>query len=383
MVLDRGIQILEGTSTASLPHTTTGVVIIFSVGGSAKENELFKIENEGDAKKHFGDVKDERSLATYFKILHRYGIGSALGAVAADPTAVLNKLPSAFSEFGINPEVIVMPGLSELSTGIVDNVLKIADSLGAVVIGDYGKTKGVDEIVADRAGNEGLNMKHSRLIPCYGYTKSKINPDWSEPLSVHLAGIIAMHDSTHHQGIPPSNKPLMGVDEIAMVGGTTGDPATSTGDDPEPTLIMSFVDETSSNEKLNDVGVVTLNRRENMLVSWGDRNGLYPKYLGFLSMISVVRVKDALIKIAKKRAGYFIDMQSNKRSGQLLETSLNDALAKASNAGMITNKYSAEFLEAESNYQEGKLVACMSFSPYTSVRLIQLKPIFKFTVSTN
>ncbi|MEO1187310.1 MAG: hypothetical protein AAFX46_22790, partial [Cyanobacteria bacterium J06636_27] len=100
-------------------------------------------------------------------------------------------------------------------------------------------------------------------------------------------------------------------------------------------------------------------------------------------MISVVRVKDALIKIAKKRAGYFIDMQSNKRSGQLLETSLNDALAKASNAGMITNKYSAEFLEAESNYQEGKLVACMSFSPYTSVRLIQLKPIFKFTISTN
>ena len=302
MVLDRGIQILEGTSTASLPHTTTGVVIIFSVGGSAKENELFKIENEADAKKHFGDVKDEQSLATYFKILHRYGIGSALGAVAVDPTTVLNKLPSAFSEFGINPEVIVMPGLSELSTGIVDSVLKLADSLGAVVIGDYGKTKGVDEIVSDRAGNEGLNMKHSRLIPCYGYTKSKIKADWTEPLSVHLAGIIAMHDSTHHQGIPPSNKPLMGVDEIATVGGTGGDPASGGSVEPEPTLTVSFVDETSSNEKLNDMGVVTLNRRDNMLVTWGDRNGLYPKDLGFFSLISVVRVKDALLKISKKRA---------------------------------------------------------------------------------
>ena len=224
-------------------------------------------------------------------------------------------------------------------------------------------------------------MKNSRLIPCFGYTQSKLNADWYEALSVHLAGIIAKYDSEMHQGISPSNKLLMGVDQIAIKKAGAADPLGGGGGEDTPLLTTSFGDETSSSEKLNDVGVVTLNRRDDGLVSWGDRNGLYPKDLGFLSIISVVRVKDTILKISQKRAAYFLDLQSTKRTGQILETSLDDGLAKAANQGLITNTYSVQFLESESDYTNGKLVVCLEFTPYTSVRLIELKPVFKLTIT--
>lgn len=389
--LDRGIEILPGSGSAALEHTSTGIVIISDVaGGTAEDNKIYKIVNAAQAKEIFGDPTSEDAIANYIEIIQRYGIGSILAAKSATPATVLSSLSSAYSEHGISPDVIVIPklGLLDNTDAVLQPGLEVAERMGSVILGDYAKDVDVNAVAFVRGNDDGMGVKNKRFIPCFGYTKSKVNPEWAEPLSVHLAGLMGMLDSKYHAGRVPSNQPLKGVDEMLTItqttGGTPGIPEETT---EQPILQVSFVDETSSSERLNDVGVVTLNRRKegdtDVLVSWGDRNALYPKDQGYKSLIAVVRINDLVLKMAKERSMKFIDMPSTRLTGETLETSISGGLALLAGMGAIASEHSTQFLESESDYAAGRLVVCIEYSPIVNVRKIQLKPTFKFTFTVN
>ena len=184
----------------------------------------------------------------------------------------------------------------------------------------------------------------------------------------------------NHPGRIPSNQPLKGVSAIAPKPGAT------TPDDEEPLVSVSYTSEGADSEKLNDVGVLTVNRREEngeqLIVSWGDRNALYPEDKGYDSLLAVTRINDAALKLVSDRAMLFIDEPSTQLTGETLETSIKAGLGQLSAIGAIDPMYTAEFLEAESDYSTGKLVVCFEIRPIVNVRLIQVKPRYRFTIST-
>lgn len=381
--LDRGIQILPSTSGGSLPHTSTGIVIISDIAGeTAANNQLYKITNSGQARELFGDPTTELSLTFYIEIAQRYGAGAILAAKTTVATTVVNMLGSAYSDFGINPDIIVIPNPDAAT---LQTILDTADKTSSIVIGDFTKDKAVADIVTERGTETEMGIKHKRFLPCFGYTKSKVNTAWVEPLSVHIAGQMAMLDSMYHPGRIPSNQPLKGVDEIAPksppLGGTP-----IPEDEESPAIAVSFSSETADSEQLNDVGVITLNRREEngqqIIVSWGDRNALFPTDRGYDSLVAVTRINDRAQKIVSDRVQKFIDMASNRLTGDTMETSVKQGLATLAAPGAIDPMYDAQFLEAESDYSTGKLVLCYEIRPIVNVRLIQLKPVYRFTIST-
>lgn len=378
MTLDRGIQILPSISGGSLPHTKTGIVIIGTeAGGTAADNQIYKISNTGEGREIFGEPTSQESVSAYIEIAQRYGAGAILASKATAITDVVNKLPSAYSDFGVTPDVIVLP---QPDVGAIEQILEVAENIKAIVLVDFPDSSQVSDIETARSVKAGLGIKNKRFAPCFGYTKSSTKPDWLEPLSVHIAGQIAMFDSKYHAGRIPSNQPLKGVSAIAPKPGAT------TPNDEEPLVSVSYTSEGADSEKLNDVGVLTVNRREEngeqLIVSWGDRNALYPEDKGYDSLLAVTRINDAALKLVSDRAMLFIDEPSTQLTGETLETSIKAGLGQLSAIGAIDPMYTAEFLESESNYSTGKLVVCFEIRPIVNVRLIQVKPRYRFTIST-
>jgi len=373
MTLDRGlkIQVVE-TTAVSLPHTETAIAIIgvaSDTNATADLNKLYLVSNSAQARSLLGTQQLGDTLPLAVPVPQRYGAGKILacrvegGASVEDNViAALDLLPTSYGMFGFNPDVIMTPGFS--SEAVLAKGLEVADKVRAVFLSTFPPgVSPTDALTTRDTPGVGLGRRDSRLIICYGHLKDVEDESNLEALELHLAGAMARLDSLQNYGRIPSSQEILGVSST------------------EPAISMSYTDENAQSEMFNDKGVVTINRQPDHFVTWGDRNSAFPEDLSPMSIISVVRVRDRIIKMAEARAQKFLDLESNRRTGNLLATSLNDGLAIEQRKGAIQPGHLAEFLESESDYQAGKLVAKLTFTPYTPVRLIELKPVLSLTIS--
>lgn len=365
--LERGIIIKTVSfGASSLPNTETTIAVLISTTdpeAKAVVDEPILVSNTSQAITLFG--AQESRAKTTLEVLQRYGAGSIIAVRYPDnPTpaqvlSALEKLSEVYGKFGVSPDVIIIPGFTDPT--IVKRSLVIAETIKAIVIFDFGGEEKIDDILAERVTDGGMGTKHARLLVCYGEVfKEGVfkvdNTPAYEDLSSHLAGQIAKLDSEKYYGKLPSNELLLGVDSTRIP------------------LKLSYIENEADSEKFNDSGIVTVNRRSDGLVTWGDRNSLYPSVTNVESWINAIRIQDKLIRIVEERSQRFLDFESSLATARLLESSLNDALQKEQMKGSFTSvegKSLAEFLTNESDIPGSKLVYQISAALRAPVRLIE------------
>jgi len=197
-----------------------------------------------------------------------------------------------------------------------------------------------------------VGIKDNRIVACFPHLKNTDDPTKLEEVSLHLAGILA---NLGNYGQSPLNQPLKGVNgtDVAMS--------------------LSYSSETSDNEKLNDVGVLTVNRDfDGEYVVWGGRNSSYSEGLtDVLTFINAVRSRDEITRLVEVRSYKFLSQESNLATASLLRESFINCLAEEASKGAIKSGYQVVFNESLSNFDAGILDYAIEFAPWLPIELIR------------
>lgn len=379
MPIDYGLSFLQATSSSLVGVAMTPIAVVGTAAtGTALPNKLYRVRSVTEALDLFGAHQSGVTIPRTLEILTRYGCGNIIvvkvpaGAdAAATETAViggtdgttgdrtgLQLLRDTYSQLGTMPEVILTPSFN--SAAIVTAALAVAATQGALYIANFTANMTVADAVAARATATALGTKNGRLIPAFTHLKQTADPTILEPLATHVAAVIARLDYETNYGRSPGSQPLRGVTA------------------PDINLSMSYTDETADTEKLADVGVMTINRQNTSLVTWGHRNALYmgtpQNKEDTLTFINAVRINDRLPKFLGERAQKFLDLPSNYRTARLLEESFDSGLSVEVSKGAISFGKST-FQLAESDLSKGQLKYLIEVAPIPPTRLINIDTV--------
>jgi hypothetical protein len=169
-------------------------------------------------------------------------------------------------------------------------------------------------------------------------------------MGLHLAGAIA----NLSYGRSPLNFPLVKVGGVDVV------------------MSFGFDLETSDPEKLNDVGVVSLNLSpDNVYVVWGARNSKYVENANdILTFINTVRSRDEVSLLAKIRAAKMLGQSSNFATASLLTESYKTMLSDEINSGNIQSYSKVEINQVKTNYSSFKIWHDIEFQVWLPTELI-------------
>lgn len=378
MPIDYGLIFSQATSSAVPGVANTPIAVVgTATTGTAVNNRLYQVTNAADALTLFGTQAAGATIPRCLEVLQRYGCGNILVvrvAVGADAAATetnliggvdgvtgartgLQLLRDSYSQLGFTPDIILTPTFS--SAAVVTAALAVAASQRAIYIANFTANSLVADALAARATNTGLGTKDKRLIATFPHLKRSSDNTILETVSSHLAGVIARLDYDANYGRSPGNQLLRGVNATDI------------------NMSLSYTDEASDTERLADVGIVTVNRQQADLVSWGHRNGSFASQAqsgDLLTFINSVRVQDRVTNLLEYRAQKFLDLPSNRRTATLLEESFNSALSIEQSTGAIAALpgTGATFLEAQSDYPTGRLKYSISIAPFPPTRLIDI-----------
>jgi len=313
-----------------------------------------RIRTKEDATTILGAGEATDTLPKAVALLQRYGCGNLIvikGATAdeAGTLAAIPLLANSSTQLGITPQVVLCPSFN--STAIVAALNTIVDNIRAIALIDITAATSVNDALTARDADDGVGIKDNRIVVCFPHMKNTDDPTKLEELSVHLTGILA---NLANYGQSPLNQSLKGVN------GT------------DVTMSLSYSSETSDNEKLNDKGILTVNRNpDGKYVIWGGRNSSYSEGLtDVLTFINAIRARDEITRLVEARSIKFLSQESNFATASLLRESFIDCLSEEAAKRAIKQGYKATFNESKSDYNVGKLDYTIEFAPWLPIELI-------------
>ena len=356
MPTNTGVIVKQTTSTtiplkAQLEIAVVGTCTTGTLAASTPTR--IRTADEATAILGLGGATD--TLPKAVALLQRYGCGNlvVIKGATADDAGVLAAIPllaNSSTQLGVAPQVVVCPSFN--SVDIVAALKALVDNIRAIALVNFTAATSVTDALTARDASDGVGIKDNRIVVCFPHLKNTDDPTKLEEVSLHLAGILANLDN---YGQSPLNQPLKGVNgtDVAMS--------------------LSYSSETSDNEKLNDVGVLTVNRDfDGEYVIWGGRNSSYSEGLtDVLTFINAVRARDEITRLVEVRAHKFLSQESNLATASLLRESFINCLAEEASKGAIKSGYQVVFNESLSNFDAGILDYAIEFAPWLPIELIR------------
>lgn len=358
MALNTGIVIVQGSS-ASVPLKNLLPIVIFGTcsTGTIAAGTLTRIKSAADATTILGAGAGADTLPKAVAVLQRYGCGNIIackltGADAAaqetDLIAKLDLLPAAISLIGEQPRLILFPSFN--SAAVITKAVAIATSTYAVAIATFTALTTVATAITARGTSTGLGTKDQRLIVCHGYLRNKATPTQFESLGLHVAGAMA----NLRYGSSPLGFELLGIDAVDV------------------TMVFSLSDETADPEKLNDVGVISVNiAPDGTWLLWGSRNSAYAEgATDILTFINAIRARDEISMLARVRAAKLLGEPSNYATASLLSESYRTMLSDEVSLGNIRSYSTVEIDTTKTDYAAFKIWHNVAFQVWLPLELV-------------
>jgi phage tail sheath protein FI len=268
----------------------------------------------------------------------------------------LGLFKDCFSQFRVTPELLLIPGYS--SAAVITKAVDVCNSIDAFVYADF--ALGTTTVVATttRGTATGLGMKTARLIPCMPRVKRDAV---FESLATHTVGVTAKSIFYRGFGFTSSNEFLSpGINGI------------------ESGFNLSYTDTNADNQKLENIGVVSVNLLPEGYVSWGNRNALFvANTVETIDTYSVIqRIKQKLNKDLMITANKFLDEDCSFATAKLLESALNNVICSVFTKGNIKPGSRATFNESSSDFSLRKLVYDVAIASNLPIELIVLNTQF-------
>ncbi len=376
MPLNTGITVTTGVGTSTpLRHKIAIAVFGTCSTGTIAAGVLTPITTVEQATTLLGltptltDAQLKDTLPRLVTVLQRYGCANLIACKVTDDTDLQAKLPllsSANVAIGMQPRIIVLPPTA--NDGAIGAAMAIANATLATVVVTAPAGMTPAALVTTRTTTpapatggtpppavSGLARKDARLIICHGHLKNTLpggNPAILEPLGAHLVGGMV----NRSYGKSPLGSEIKGVNALDV------------------TLTLSLSDESSDAEKLNDVGVVSVNLRpDGQLVIWGDRNSTYTESMTDPNtLINVIRARDAIALLARLRASKMLGESSDFSTASLLAESYRDMLSEEMRLGHLTGFSSVEIDETKTDYANLKIYHNLSFNVGFPLELVNI-----------
>lgn len=348
--------VVTQTGVDALPLTKQLPIAIAGIcsTGSLTANTLTRIRSKADATTLLGEGNPTDTLPLAVKILQRYGCGNLIVIKAENNTeaellAAINLIPNSLTSLGVAAQIILATPFH--SSAIINSLENIATTMLAIALCNPAPGETISQVIAERGTAEGIGIKSERIVVCYPYLKNAITPTTIEPLSLHLAGILANLDN---YGQSPLNKPLLGISA------------------PELPMTFSYSSDTSDNEKLNDKGVLTINiNPEGKYVIWGARNSKYSEgATDILTFINAVRARDEITRLTEARAIKMLGQPSNFATASLLTESYRNMLNEQINSGAIKSYTKVAINPDKTDYSNFKIYHDIEFQAWAPTEFI-------------
>lgn len=200
----------------------------------------------------------------------------------------------AYSQFGINPKILIAPGFSSLPA-VSTAMITAAEKFRAITYIDASVGTTVTGAIAGRgpAGTFGFNTSNKRAELVFPHLK-KYDPATNAyanfAYSAYLAGVRAVVDNTEGFWVSSSNREIKA---------TTG---------PEFPLSASLGDITSDANILNEAGITSVfNTFGTGNRTWGNRNASFPTNTAPDNFSNIVRLSDVVDESLQMASLQFVD----------------------------------------------------------------------------
>lgn len=355
MTLNTGITVnLASTDSVFLGQDLPIAVLGSCSTGTLATNTLARISSSSQAESLLGGGTETDTLPKTVKLLQRqgYNCGNLLVMKVeneAGLTTGLASLSTALATVGESPNIIIFPEFN--SAAVVQAAIDICEKIRAIALVDINAATMVSDAIAARDGSMGVGVKHSRVIVCYPHLQHSEDNTVLEPLSPHLAGVLANLETKGHS---PLNKP------VYEVSGT------------EIPMTLSLSDETADNEKLTDAGITTVNiDPEGNYVIWGARNSNYTENeTDPLSFTNAVRIRDEVARKFLIRQSKMLGDPSDFATAELLTESYRQELSKMTRDGAIAGYKAIQIDEEKTDYAAQSIWHYVEFYPKLPAELI-------------
>lgn len=358
MALNTGIIVNQETAQG-IPLANDLAIAVFGTTstGTIAAGELTKITTENEATELLGDGGTGDTLPAAVAILQRYGCGNIIACkiegadAAAQETDLIAQLPllnTAIADVKEQPRVILFPSFN--SEAVIGAVLPICTNTYAIAIANFAAGATVADAITARGGATGLGTKDPRLVVTHGYLTNANTPADLEGLDIHLAGAIA--------NLPYGSAPL-GY-ELKEVGGV------------DVSMTFGLSSETDDPERLNDVGVVSVNLSPgNDWLVWGSRNSSYSEDgTASTTFINAIRARDEISFLTKIRAAKLLGLGSTPGTANLLTESYRTMLGAEISAGNISGYDRVAINAAKTDYAASQIWHDLEFTVFIPLELI-------------
>lgn len=183
--------------------------------------------------------------------------------------------------FGFSPKLLIAPGYTQLAA-VRAALMSIGAQLRAFTFADVPLGTLRDDVIEGRGpeGEVDLIAADRRLVYCYPHVSvydKLADANRLEPLSSHVAGVVARTDRDKGYWHSPSNKQIGGILGLEL-------PLTASINDPSCDV-----------NQINGAGVVTVfSGFGKGLRVWGNRSSAYPGESGLMTFIAPQRVRDII-----------------------------------------------------------------------------------------
>jgi phage tail sheath protein FI len=268
----------------------------------------------------------------------------------------LGLLKDCFSTFRCNPELILIPGQN--SAAIVTKAIDVCNTLDAFCFLDFALGTTTAIATTARGTTTGLGTKSARLHPCIPRVKRDAA---FESLATHAVGVTAKSIFFRGFGFTASNELLApGINGL------------------ESGFNLSYTDTNADNQKLENLGCVSVNLLPEGYVLWGNRNALFVANTNeTIDTYSVIqRVKQKISRDLMFCSNRFLDEDCTISTARLLESALNNVISSNFIRGSIRPGSRAVFNESSSDFNSRKLVYDIMLASNLPVELIVLNSQF-------
>jgi phage tail sheath protein FI len=358
MALNTGIVVTQ-SSSAAIPLQNNLPIILFGTvsTGTLAAGVLTRIRSAEDATTILGAGTGADTLPKAVAILQRYGCGNLIvckitgvdaAAQETDLIARLDLVATAPTLIGEQPRIVLFPTFT--SAAVIAKAIATATATNSVAICTFTAGTTVAQAITARGTTTALGTRSPRLIVCHGFLKNAITPTTLESLGLHLTGVLA----NLSYGASPLGHELLGVNGVDVP------------------YVFSISDEQADPEKLNDVGVVSLNLApDNTWLLWGSRNSSYTEgSSSYLTFINAVRSRDEISIIARIRALKLLGQPSDFTTAAMLSESYRTMLSDEVSAGNIRSYSNVEIDLTKTDYAAFKIWHNLEFQIWLPLELI-------------
>lgn len=319
ILLDDGIRSIREVKTAVIAVIGTAPIQTVEAEDQTVNQPVLLLDDR-EAVRYFGADTAGYTLPAALNTIFDYGYGVVIAINVFDPAVHetsgtpdpslvvaadiiggvdgsgsrtgLQILKDVYSLYGFTPKTIICPGFSSLPT-VATEMLALTSKVRAIALIDAPLGVSRSEAVTGRGGTGPaavFNVANRRAVLCYPHVQAN---DRLEPLSQHLAGVMAKNDRENGYWFSPSNKELL-ISGLEL-------PLTAAINDPDTDVNL-----------LNENGIVTVfNAFGTGYRTWGNRSSAWPSDTGVLNFIAGTRVIDIMTESLELSMLPFVDRPLN------------------------------------------------------------------------